>query len=128
MNLLLDTDVMLWFVAGDARLVRRARQAIEAKDTVNHISMASWWEIAIKCSLGKLRIDDPLDEFMKQRTGEGFRLLPVEPQHLHSLVELPFHHRDPFDRLIVCQAMVENMAICTGDENFRRYPVRLVWR
>ena len=128
MNLLLDTHALLWFVAGDARLARRARQAIEAKDAVNHISMASWWEIAIKCSLGKLSIDDPLDEFMKHRTGEGFRLLPVEPQHLHLLVTLPFHHRDPFDRLIVCQAMVENMAICTGDENFRHYPVKLVWR
>lgn len=127
MNLLLDTHALLWFVAGDARLARRARQAIEARDTVNHISMASWWEIAIKCSLGKLSIDDSLDEFMKQRTGEGFRFLPVEPQHLHPLVKLPFHHRDPFDRLIVCQAMVEGMTICTGDENFRPYPVKLVW-
>ena len=127
MNLLLDTHAMLWFVAGDARLTRRSRQAIEAEDTVNYVSMASWWEIAIKCSLGKLSIDDPLDEFMKQRTSEGFRLLPLEPHHLIPLVELPFHHRDPFDRLIVCQAMVENMAICTGDKNFRRYPVKLVW-
>jgi len=127
MNLLLDTHALLWFVAGDARLTRRGRQAIEAEDTVNYVSMASWWEIAIKCSLGKLSIDDPLDEFMKLRTGEGFRLLPLESQHLLPLVELPFHHRDPFDRLIVCQAMVENMAICTGDKNFRRYPVKLYW-
>ena len=127
MNLLLDTHALLWFVAGDARLTRRSRQAIEAEDTVNYISMASWWEIAIKCSLGKLSIGDPLDEFMKQRTGEGFRLLPLESHHLPPLVELPFHHRDPFDRLIVCQAMVENMAICTGDENFKRYPVKLIW-
>jgi PIN domain nuclease of toxin-antitoxin system len=127
MNLLLDTHALLWFVAGDARLADLARQTIESKDTVNHISMASWWEIAIKCSLGKLSIADPLDEFMKQRTREGFRLLPVEPQHLHPLVDLPFHHRDPFDRLIICQAMAEHMAICTGDANFRQYPVRLVW-
>ena len=127
MNLLLDTHALLWFVAGDVRLARRARQAIEAKDTINHISMASWWEIAIKCSLGKLSIDDPLDEFMRHRTGEGFRLLPLEPQHLLPLVELPFHHRDPFDRLLVCQAMVENMAICTGDKNFRRYSAKLLW-
>ena len=127
MNLLLDTHAVLWFVAGDTRLPRRSRQAIEAADTVNYVSMASWWEIAIKCSLGKLTIDDSLEEFMRQRTAEGFRLLPLEPQHLHSLVALPFHHRDPFDRLIICQAIVENMAICTGDENFRRYPARLVW-
>ncbi len=127
MNLLLDTHAMLWFVAGDARLSRRSRQAIEAATTVNYVSMASWWEIAIKRSLGKLTLDDSLEEFMKQRTAEGFRLLPLEPPHLHSLVELPFHHRDPFDRLIICQAMVENMAICTGDKNFKHYPARLVW-
>ena len=127
MNLLLDTHALLWFVAGDARLSRRARQAIEAKDTINYVSMASWWEVAIKCSLGKLSIDDPLDAFMKQRTGEGFRLLPLDPQHLSPLIALPFHHRDPFDRLIICQAMIEKMPICTGDENFKRYPVKLVW-
>jgi PIN domain nuclease of toxin-antitoxin system len=127
MNLLLDTHAMLWFVAGDARLTRKARQAIEAGGTVNYVSIASWWEVAIKCSLGKLSIGDPLAEFMKQRTSEGFRLLAVEFYHLCPLVDLPFHHRDPFDRLIICQAMVEKMAICTGDENFKNYPVKLVW-
>ncbi len=127
MNVLLDTHALLWFVAGDARLSSLARQTIEADETVNYVSMASWWEIAVKCSIGKLTLDDSLDLFMKQRTAEGFRTLPLEPQHLHPLVELPFHHRDPFDRLIICQSMVENMAICTCDENFKRYPVSLIW-
>lgn len=127
MNLLLDTHALLWFVSGDVRLTRKARQAIEAGDTVNHVSMASWWEVAVKCSLGKLSIGDPLADFMKQRVSEGFRLLPVDFQHLCPLVDLPFHHRDPFDRLIICQAMVEKMAICTGDVNFKKYPVKLVW-
>lgn len=127
MNLLLDTHALLWFVAGDTRLSRRARQTIEAKDTINYVSMASWWEVAIKCSLGKLTLDEPLDEFMEQRTGEGFRLLSLDPHHLHALIDLPFHHRDPFDRLIICQAMIEEMTICTGDEHFKRYPVRVNW-
>ena len=127
MNVLLDTHALLWFVAGDARLSSLARQTIEADETVNYVSMVSWWEIAVKCSIGKLTLDDSLDLFMKQRTAEGFRTLPLEPQHLHPLVELPFHHRDPFDRLIICQSMVENMAICTCDENFKRYPVSLIW-
>ena len=127
MNLLLDTHALLWFVAGDARLSRRARQAIEGKDTVSYVSMASWWELAIKCSLGRLTLDDPLDEFMKQRTGEGFRLMPLDPQYLLPLVKLPFHHRDPFDRLIICQAMTEKMAVCTSDENFKLYPVEVLW-
>ena len=127
MNVLLDTHALLWFVAGDARLSSLARQTIEADETVNYVSMASWWEIAVKCSLGKLTLDDSLDLFMKQRTAEGFRIMPLEPHHLHPLVELPFHHRDPFDRLIICQSMVEKMAICTCDESFKRYPVSLIW-
>ena len=127
MNVLLDTHALLWFVAGDARLSAGARRTIEADETVNYVSLASWWEIAIKCSLGKLILDDPLDLFMKQRTSEGFRTLPLEPHHLYPLVELPFHHRDPFDRLIICQSMVEKMAICTCDESFKRYPVSLIW-
>lgn len=91
MNLLLDTHALLWFVGGDARLGRRARRTIEAKETTSYVSMASWWEVAIKCSLGMLTLDDPLDEFMRQRTSEGFRLLPLEPHHLPPLVHLPFH-------------------------------------
>jgi PIN domain nuclease of toxin-antitoxin system len=127
MNVLLDTHALLWFVAGDIRLSPIARQTIEADETVNYVSMASWWEIAVKCSLGKLTLDDPLDLFMKQRAAEGFRTLPLEPQHLQPLITLPFHHRDPFDRLIICQSMVDNMAICTCDENIKRYPIRLIW-
>lgn len=101
MNVLLDTHALLWFVAGDARLSSLARQTIEADETVNYVSMVSWWEIAVKCSIGKLTLDDSLDLFMKQRTAEGFRIMPLEPHHLHPLVELPFHHRDPFDHLPV---------------------------
>ena len=127
MNLLVDTHAMLWFVAGDERLGLNARKAIENPDTVNYISIASWWEIAIKCSLGKLRIDTPLEEFMAERVDEGFRVLSIETQHLPTLATLPFHHRDPFDRLIICQATIENMTICTGDSRFADYDVRLVW-
>jgi PIN domain nuclease of toxin-antitoxin system len=126
-NLLLDTHAMLWFVAGDERLSRRARKAIESPDTINYISVASWWEIAIKCSLGKLRIDRPLEDFMDERVEEGFRLLSIEAQHLPALSTLPFHHRDPFDRLIICQAMIENMTICTGDNRFAAYDIQRVW-
>ena len=128
MNLLLDTCALLWFASGDERRSSRARRAIESPGHIRFVSVASWWEIAIKLSLGRLSLDDPLDEFMRQRTDEGFRLLTLEPEHLLPLVELPFHHRDPFDRLIVCQAMVENLSICTADENFRRYSIQLLWQ
>lgn len=127
MNLLVDTHTMLWFAAGDARLSLKAREAIERPDNISYVSIASWWEIAIKCSLNKLRLDIPLEDFIAERVDEGFRVLPIDTQHLPVLAKLPFHHHDPFDRLIICQAMAENMAICTGDSDFTAYDVRRIW-
>ena len=127
MNLLLDTHAMLWFVSGDRRLTVTARQAIEDPQTANYVSIASWWEVALKCSLGKLRLDDPLDVFMAQRVEEGFRVLSMEMTHLPGLVKLPFHHRDPFDRLLISQALCENMPVCTGDPHFGAYGVQVIW-
>ena len=127
MNLLVDTHAMLWFVAGDARMSRKARKAIESRDTVNYVSIASWWEIAIKCSLGKLKIDTPLETFISERVDEGFRVLGIETRHLTGLADLPFHHRDPFDRLLISQAMSENMPVCTSDSRFAEYEIRVVW-
>jgi PIN domain nuclease of toxin-antitoxin system len=126
-NLLVDTHALLWFVAGDERLSVKAREAIMAPDATVYVSIASWWEMAIKCSLRRLTLDDQLDVFMAQRVHEGFRILPIEMEHLPALVGLPFHHRDPFDRLIICQAMREDMPICTGDAAFDRYDVRIIW-
>ncbi len=127
MNLLLDTHALLWFVAGDERLSSPARQTIEDPDTTCYVSIASWWEIAIKCSLDKLKLAAPLESFMADRVAEGFRVLPIETRHLPALATLPLHHRDPFDRLIICQAMAENMPICTGDPSFKAYESKAIW-
>ena len=127
MNLLVDTHALLWFAAGDEQLSPVARAAIENPAHASYVSMASWWEMAIKCSLGKLRLEIPLDEFIQNRIDEGFRVLPIETQHLPALTTLPFHHRDPFDRLIVCQAMSESMPVCTNDALFTEYGIDLVW-
>ena len=118
---------MLWFVSGDERLSQKARQTIEDPDCTSYISVASWWEIAIKCSLGKLRLDRPFEAFMAERIEEGFRVLSLETRHLPALATLPFHHRDPFDRLIICQAMAENMPVCTGDSHFADYGIQQLW-
>jgi PIN domain nuclease of toxin-antitoxin system len=126
-NLLVDTHAMLWFAAGDDRLSPGARVAIQSHDNTSYVSMASWWEIAIKCSLGKLHLDLPLQDFMDDRIDEGFRVLSIDTQHLPALIALPFHHRDPFDRLIISQAMAESMPICTGDAHFADYGVQIVW-
>lgn len=127
MNLLLDTHALLWFTAGDARMGAEARRVIEDSETISYISMASWWEIAIKCSLGKLTLYEPLALFMSRRADEGFRFLAIDARHIVPLIDMPFHHRDPFDRLIICQAMSENMPICTYDPGFSRYGVRVIW-
>jgi PIN domain nuclease of toxin-antitoxin system len=127
MNVLLDTHALLWFSGGDERLSPTARAAMEDPTTTAFISMASWWEMAIKCSLGKLVLDDPLDRFISKRRSEGFRVLPIETVHLSALIELPFHHRDPFDRLIVAQAAHEGMAVCSGDVHFALYSVSVIW-
>lgn len=127
MNLLVDTQAMLWFAAGDERLSPRARQAIEDPGTTSYISIASWWEIAIKCSLQKILLTKPLETFMADRVEEGFRVLSIETVHLPALAALPFHHRDPFDRLIVCQAMAEGMPICTSDSRFAAYGMTIIW-
>lgn len=126
MNLLLDTHALLWFTAGDERLSPAARAAIENPATTPLISMASWWEIAIKCSLKKLVLDDSLDRFVSRRLDEGFRILPIETAHLSGLIKLPYHHRDPFDRLIIAQAMHERMTVCSSDDHFSLYPIPLI--
>ncbi len=127
MNLLVDTHAMLWFVAGDERLSTKAREAIEDPGTTSYISMASWWEVAIKCSLDKLRLSHSMETFMAERVEEGFRVLPIETRHLPALVTLPMHHRDPFDRLIICQAIAEHMPICTNDNHFGAYGIEQIW-
>ncbi len=118
---------MLWFAAGDSLLSSKARDTIQDSETINYISTASWWEIAIKLSLGKLKMKDPLADFMARRIEEGFRILPIETEHLLEVAHLPFHHRDPFDRLLICQALKENMPICTMDKNFSNYNVNVLW-
>ena len=127
MNLLVDTHAMLWFVDGDERLSLKARQAIEDPGTKNYISIASWWEMAIKCSLGKLQLAKQVERFMAERVDEGFRVLSIEMRHLPGLATLPFHHRDPFGRLIICQALAEGMPVCTGDSHFAAYGIRQIW-
>lgn len=127
MRLLLDTHAFLWFAGGDPRLPSQARRAMEAPDAELVLSAATVWEIAIKSGLGRLKLPEPLPEYLAQKVAEGFRLLPVEAFHAASVESLPSHHRDPFDRLLVAQAMAERMPIVTGDTALRAYPVKVIW-
>ena len=128
MRLLLDTHAFLWWVGASDDLSRKARTAIASGRNECFVSLASAWEIAIKLSLGKLRIEGALDRFLpEQLAANGFQPLPIDLHHAARVASLPFHHRDPFDRLLVAQALREELAVVTADAVFARYGVTRVW-
>ena len=128
MKLLLDTHSFLWFVGGNARLSSPARAAIEDAANEAFFSIASLWEMGIKISLGKLDIAQPFEEFITQQLAVNhIQLLPITLEHIARIVTLPFHHRDPFDRLLAVQGLVERMPIVSIDEVFTAYGLTRVW-
>lgn len=128
MNLLLDTHVFIWYVLGNAKLSGAIRQLIDDPANLIHISPASIWEIAIKVRLGNLQLHASFDDFMKQGiTGSGFQILPIEPWHCSLLTAMPFHHRDPFDRMLAAQALAEQFTIVSADTQFESYGVPRCW-
>lgn len=128
MILLLDAHTFLWFIAGDKRLSTVGRSLIEDPNNNSLVSATTLWEIAIKTSLGRLILGVPFDELVHdQIQNNGFGILPIEVEHLKSLVNLPFHHRDPFDRLLVAQAIAEEIAIVSADAVLDRYEIKRRW-
>jgi PIN domain nuclease of toxin-antitoxin system len=128
MRLLLDSHTFLWFVGGDASLASAARAAIEDPQNEKFVSHATAWEVAIKISLGKLRLQvDYHDLFPATLLANGFRELPLSFQHFEALLNLPLHHRDPFDRLLVAQAQSEGMTLVSRDPHLAAYGVPLLW-
>ncbi len=124
MRLLLDTHALLWWLADDDQLGPQARGLIE--DPVNDIlvSVVSLWEIVVKVRIGKLEAD--IGEVVDAIPREGFALLDISTAHLLTLARLPMHHRDPFDHLLIAQAIEEDATLISEDRNANRYPVRLV--
>jgi len=127
MDNLLDTHSFIWFIEGNKQLSAVARKAIEHAGVVNYISIASLWEIAIKIRLGKLELKSNFLKVGKLIESNGFRVLPITFQDTQQLLDLPFHHRDPFDRIIISQAISNKLNIVTKDSNFSAYTVSLVW-
>jgi PIN domain nuclease of toxin-antitoxin system len=122
-NLLLDTHVMLWWVADDDRLGSQAREAI-ARSAVVWVSAASVWEVAIKVALGRLQIPGPFSDAVDAC---GFDRLSIAFEHAWEVASLPLHHRDPFDRMLVAQAKLEALTLVTADRSFEPYDVRCLW-
>ena len=128
MRLLLDTQALLWFVLDDPKLSAKAKALIADPANDIEISPASYWEIAIKISIGKYHLPESLDSFFERELGaNAFRILSIKPRHVAPLTSLPFYHRDPFDRLLVAQAMVESIAIISSDLALDNYPVTRLW-
>ena len=127
MNLLLDTHIFLWFVNDDSRLSDRLKDLIENENNFSYLSVASLWEMSIKYNLGKLTLAPSYEEFMEREVSESsINLLNIELEHLKINASLPFHHRDPFDRMIIAQSMAENIPIITVDSVFNQDPITLI--
>jgi PIN domain nuclease of toxin-antitoxin system len=124
MRLLLDTNTLLWWREDSPRLSRRANDQIRDPGNAIVISIGSLWEIAIKRGLGKLRFPGNFGEMMAE---ERFDLLGITYDHLHALDDLPHHHHDPFDRLLIAQALADGIPIATSDRRFAAYGVQIVW-
>jgi len=128
MKLLLDTHVFLWFIAGSPDLTSIARSSIEDSDNEKFVSIASLWETAIKVSIGKIQLSAPFDTiFPHQLQLNGFELLPFRVEHASVVARLPFHHRDPFDRLLAAQSIAETMTIVSIDKIFDTYGIPRSW-
>ncbi len=128
MKLLLDTHALLWFATNDAQLSRTADSVIADSQNEVFVSPASYWELAIKVSIGKYPLSVPFETFIRNAIdGNQFQILAIEPKHVAEVCSLPHYHRDPFDRLIIAQAIVEQMTVVSSDKEFRAYPITRLW-
>ncbi len=127
-RLLLDTHAFLWWIGDAPELSEAARHAIADPDNECYLSLASCWEMSIKSSLGKLKLPGSVERFVAEQVAiNGFVLLGIELRHAAKVERLPFHHRDPFDRLLIAQAQAEKLTLITVDGAFAKYGVKTIW-
>lgn len=128
MKLLLDTQVFLWWIVDEESLSDHARNLMRDGSNILFLSAASAWEIAIKASIGRLDIGgEPAQVIAEQMAANAIQPLPIQVSHALHTYDLPAHHRDPFDRLLIAQSQVENLPILTADRLISRYEVNTVW-
>ena len=127
MNLLLDTHIFLWLNEQPEKLSVNILQHCEDSNNSLYLSYVSPWEIQIKSQLGKLALDEPLQTMIQtQQQENNLQLLPIRLTHIYALADLPHYHRDPFDRLLIAQANIEDMSFVSVDGNIADYPVKLI--
>jgi PIN domain nuclease of toxin-antitoxin system len=127
MNLLLDTHAFIWYVEGKKELSLKARNAIRNPESKSSVSVATLWEIAIKISIGKLELGKPFDNVLEYIEENGIEVLPIRFAHTREVRRLRFHHRDPFDRMLIAQTRVEAMTIVSSETVFDKYGVKRIW-
>jgi len=128
MRALLDTHTFLWLITDDPRLSPRVRKIMSDGGNELFLSAASGWEMAIKAKLGRLQLPGDLERFISEQLAlNAIESLPVEMSHALNVYKLPDHHRDPFDRMLIAQARLENLPILTADSQISRYPVKVIW-
>ena len=126
MRYLADTHVILWYSSKSPELSENAKKIIEGEDQI-YLSIASFWEISIKKALGKLEFNRSVERAVYDFQSLGFGILDIKPRHIDVSASLPKLHKDPFDRLLIAQAISENMTIITRDEKIPLYAVKTAW-
>ena len=126
MRILIDTHVLLWGLQNERRLSDRVRNLLPVEDI--WISVASLWEIFAKVQVGKLALPKPVGDYLTEKlTANGVSVMSLTFAHVKRLEELPLHHRDPFDRILIAQSVEENLPLVTADPLFKKYSVHLIW-
>jgi len=127
MKYLIDTHVIIWLAKDAHELPKSIKGLIENVENDIYISAASLWEIAIKINLRKLDLKLPLDKLLHDIRTSGFNVLQIEDNYLSKLLQLPYIHKDPFDRLLISTALAEGLTVVTIDENIQKYDVPWIW-
>ncbi|TKB95917.1 type II toxin-antitoxin system VapC family toxin [Pedobacter cryophilus] len=127
MDVLIDTHAVIWFITNDSKLPKKAKIIIEDINNNCYVSIASFWEIAIKNSLNRLELNESLEKVFEIIESSGLSILPITTSHILQLSRLEFHHQDPFDRIIIAQGINFNLAILSKDQHFSKYNINLIW-
>jgi PIN domain nuclease of toxin-antitoxin system len=127
MNLLIDTHALIWFITDNDKLPLKTKQIIENKENNCYVSIATYWEIGIKNSIGRLDLNSDLKTIFQIIEETGFEALPITTNQILRNANLEFYHQDPFDRIIIAQSLVEKMTIITKDSQFENYNIPIIW-
>ena len=127
MKYLIDTKILIWILIDTNKIPSNILDLIKKKENEIYLSLVSIWEIAIKISIGKLILPFELNNIIQEINELNINIIEIKPEHLIKTAELPFVHKDPFDRLIISKSIIENLPIITSDNNFKNYNVNLIW-